>query len=218
MAEKRPNRLTNEFVDALAFAIEAHGDQVRKATDITYVSHLLSVSALVLEMGSSEEEAIAGVLHDVVEDAGGASMQAEVERRFGPEVAGIVAANSDTDVVPKPPWLQRKQDYIDAIGQKSAAAVRVSIADKLHNARSILDDFRRHGPVVFDRFSSDAGGHFASKRDGLLWYYEALIDAFADRRQEIGAGAAAKVEDLRETVSDLRRVTEFEARGSDSLA
>jgi (p)ppGpp synthase/HD superfamily hydrolase len=207
LSEAVGNHLGPEFAEAVAYAIDAHGEQVRKATDMTYVSHLLSVAALVLEMGSSQDEAIAGLLHDTIEDAGGPEREADIARRFGPEVAALVRANSDTDVVPKPPWLQRKRTYIDGIAVKPPAAVRISIADKLHNARSILDDFRRHGPQVFDRFSSDADGHFASKREGLLWYYESLIDAFAARSDEIGPGAAAKLEDLREAVGDLRRVS-----------
>ncbi|MCL4286066.1 MAG: HD domain-containing protein [Thermoleophilia bacterium] len=197
------NLVGEDFVEAVSFAINRHGRQPRKGTSVTYVSHLLSVAALVLEMEGSEEEAIAALLHDVVEDA--AVDEAEVEERFGSEVAAIVRANSDTDQLPKPPWIERKRSYIGAIARKSPAALRISIADKLHNVRSILDDHHRIGDAIFDRFkNSDGGGEFESRRDGTLWYYEALVDAFELRREDLGPGGAAKLDDLARAVRELR--------------
>lgn len=108
----------------------------------------------------------------------------------------MVRANSDTDVEPKPPWHERKRAYIAGVETKPIGAVRVSIADKLHNARSILADHQRIGDEVWSRFSAD--------RDDVLWYYEALAEAFEARRSELGAGGEAALDELSRTVADLR--------------
>ena len=113
-----------------------------------YVAHLLAVTAITLEMGCSENDAIGALLHDVVEDRGGPAALEEIRVEFGADVARIVKANSDTDEEPKPPWPQRKQAYIDSIPHKEPDELRVSLADKLHNARAILLDYRTHGEDV----------------------------------------------------------------------
>jgi (p)ppGpp synthase/HD superfamily hydrolase len=168
--------LTRRFEDALVYATQAHEGQRRKESDVPYVAHLLAVCALVLEDGGDEDEAIAALLHDVVEDQGGAGRAAEVRRRFGDRVADIVVACSDTDVRPKPPWRPRKEAYIAHVRTAPDAVRRVSLADKVHNARTILADYRVVGEDLWKRFS--AGG------DDQIWYYESLVDAL---RREAGS-------------------------------
>ena len=148
-------------------------------------------------MESSEDEAIAALLHDVVEDGGGEDAELEIRALFGNDVARIVLANSDSVTPIKGPWRQRKEDYIAAIPRKQPDELRVSIADKLHNARSILSDYRRHGELLWSRF---AGG-----REGTLWYYRALLGAFEARRSELGPGAGQTLDELRAVIAELDR-------------
>ena len=135
-----------------------------------YIAHLLSVAGLVLEAGGDEDLAIAALLHDVVEDCGGAPMLQQIRRRFGKRVAHVVDGCTDTDLDPKPPWQQRKEDYLQHLRTADADVRLVSAADKLHNARSVLADYREIGEPVWERFHG--------KRDGTLWYYRALLDEF----------------------------------------
>ncbi len=130
----------------------------------------MGVASLVLEAGGDEDLAIAALLHDVVEDCGGAPMLKEVRRRFGARVAKIVDGCTDADTYPKPPWLERKQKYIARLKKEDADTHLVSAADKLNNVRSILSDYRAIGESVWSRFS---GG-----REGTLWYYRTLGDEF----------------------------------------
>jgi (p)ppGpp synthase/HD superfamily hydrolase len=162
--------LSRRFEEALVYATRAHEGQRRKKTPVPYVSHLLAVCALVLEDGGDEDEAIAALLHDVVEDQGGAARAAEVRARFGDRVADVVEACTDTDVSPKPPWRPRKEAYLAHARTVTDAARRVALADKLHNARAILADYRVLGEAVWARFS--AGG------DDQVWYYESLVEAY----------------------------------------
>ena len=166
--------LTDRFGEALVFAERAHRSQTRKGTPIPYVSHLMAVASLVLDYGGDEDQAIAALLHDVVEDQGGATMAAEIRARFNDRVADIVLACSDTDAIPKPPWRDRKETYIASVSHKSPDAILVTMADKLHNATAILEDHREIGDAIWTRFT---GG-----RDGTLWYYRSLADALAERR------------------------------------
>jgi GTP pyrophosphokinase len=161
------------FSDALAFANEVHGAQLRKGTTIPYIAHLLAVAALVIEAGGSEDAAMAALLHDAVEDQGGRAMLDRIHARFGAEVAEIVEACTDADVAPKPPWRERKEAYVAAIPHKSKDALLVSLADKVHNAGAILNDYREIGEPLWSRFN---GG-----RAGTLWYYRALADALRGR-------------------------------------
>jgi (p)ppGpp synthase/HD superfamily hydrolase len=167
---KSTSPLTRRFEQALLFATRKHAHQTRKGTGTPYVSHLLSVASLVLEAGGDEDLAIAALLHDVVEDCGGAPMLKEVRRRFGKRVADVVEACSDTDVTPKPPWRERKEPYIRHLRTADAGTRLVSVADKLHNARSILADYREIGEPIWQRFQG--------KREGTLWYYRALLKEF----------------------------------------
>lgn len=187
------------FEEALRFAIDHHRSDRRKGTQIPYAAHLLSVAALVLEMESSEDEAIAALLHDVIEDGGGPEAEARIAAEFGPDVARIVRANSDSlsGSSVKAPWRQRKEDYIAAIADKQPDELRVSIADKLHNARSILSDYRRHGEQLWLRF--------AGRREGTLWYYRTLVVAFENRRGDLGAGGQHALDELRVVVAELGR-------------
>lgn len=169
MPDTPTNQRWNRLAEAAAYALTIHADQTRKGTTIPYIAHLLQVSGLVLEHGGTEEQAIAGLLHDAIEDVG-AAQEAAIIERFGPAVGAIVRACTDADTVPKPPWRARKEAYLAHLETVPGEALLVSGADKLHNARAILADLRAVGPGVFSRFN---GG-----MDGTLWYYEQLAAAF----------------------------------------
>jgi HD domain len=187
------------FGRALLLATEHHRRQLRKGTEVPYISHLLSVAALTLEMGGTETEAIAALLHDAVEDGGGPPMLARIDAEFGPDVARIVQANSDSDTEPKPPWGERKRAYVASIAHKQPDELRVSLADKLHNARSILLDFRTHGDGLWTRFKAGQGTH-------VRMYYRALYDAFDARREALGPSAIPTLEELGRTVDEIDRL------------
>ena len=159
--------LTEQFERALAFATTMHNGQVRKETQIPYVSHLLGASSLVLENGGDETEAIAALLHDVIEDCGGLGAEEQIVEAFGQSVARIVRACSDTDVLPKPPWRERKEHHLATLRHAPKSVLLVTAGDKLHNLRSILADARLIGPSVFERFNAG--------RDGTLWYYGEIV-------------------------------------------
>ena len=146
-------KLSGQFSKALVYAESKHHNQVRKGGDIPYVGHLLSVASLVINDGGSEEQAIAALLHDTVEDQGGPPTLEEIRANFGDDVARIVDECSDTDEVPKPPWLERKRRYIDHLADVGHDTLLVSVADKLDNARSMLRDYHTHGPSLWDRFN-----------------------------------------------------------------
>jgi GTP pyrophosphokinase len=167
---KASPKLGQRFEQALIFATRKHSAQTRKKTRAPYISHLIIVSGLVLEAGGDEDLAIAALLHDVVEDCGGVTMLKQVRRRFGRRVAHIVEGCTDAFQSPKPPWRERKQQYLEHLRAADADTRLVSVADKLHNARAILTDYREIGEPVWRRF---AGG-----RDGTLWYYRALLTEF----------------------------------------
>jgi hypothetical protein len=141
--------LTDRFGEALVYAERAHRAQTRKGTTIPYVAHLLAVASLVLEHGGGEDQAIAALLHDVVEDQGGAAAAAEIRARFGDRVADIVLACTDTEATPKPPWRARKEAYVASVAGKSDDAILVTAADKLHNASAILEDYRVLGEALW---------------------------------------------------------------------
>lgn len=182
-------RLGPRFDDAFLFAAEKHAAQTRKRTDVPYISHLMSVAALVLEAGGDEDQAIAALLHDVVEDCGGEPMLEEVRGRFGDRVAKIVQGCTDAYAVPKPPWKQRKLDYLDLLRSADDDIRLVSAADKLHNVRTILTDYRREGDSVWDRFSG--------RRDGTLWYYRAVLEVLRAGRPN------RLVDELQRVVTEL---------------
>jgi (p)ppGpp synthase/HD superfamily hydrolase len=185
--------LTSRFDQAIHYTTLIHAGQTRKGTSIPYLSHLLGVTSIVLEHGQSEDEAIGALLHDAGEDAGGDGRIADIRCRFGDAVADIVQGCTDAVVIPKPPWRQRKEDYIAHVRHAPASVRLVSAADKLHNARSILRDYRQLGENLWSRFN---GG-----KEGTLWYYRALTDAFR------AAGSNELIDELDRTVRELERLT-----------
>jgi (p)ppGpp synthase/HD superfamily hydrolase len=164
--------LTNRFEAALLFATRLHARQSRKGSRVPYISHLLGVTALVLEDGGDEDQAIAALLHDAVEDQGGLATLEEIRSRFGEHVADIVEGCTDAFSQPKPPWKARKETYLAHLKLAGPDVRRVSLADKLHNARTILVDLRRYGERTWWRFN---GG-----REGSLWYYHSLLEVYRE--------------------------------------
>ena len=169
-SKKLSVKLGPRLVRAFEFAAGKHSGQTRKTSTIPYIAHLMGVASLVLEAGGDEDLAIAALLHDVVEDCGGAPILNEVRRRFGVRVAKVVDGCTDADTEPKPPWRQRKEDYLRHLRRADTDVRLVSASDKLNNVRSILSDYRTVGESVWARFK---GG-----REGTLWYYRALLDEF----------------------------------------
>jgi (p)ppGpp synthase/HD superfamily hydrolase len=180
------------FDEALVWASRLHGAQERKGSGVPYVAHLLGVASIALEYGAGEDEAIAALLHDAVEDQGGAPVLARIRQRFGDQVAAIVEGCTDTDQMPKPPWRARKEAYVAHVRHAPASVRLVSASDKLYNARSILADYRVHGDAVWERFTG--------ARNGTLWYYRALVDAYS------AAGRTPLVDELDRVVSELERL------------
>lgn len=181
--------LSPRFDQALAYATLIHAGQKRKGTGVPYVAHLLGVASLALEYGADEDQAIAALLHDAAEDAGGRGRLEDIAARFGADVAEIVAGCSDAVDLPKPPWRERKEKYLAHLHQAPVRVRLVSAADKLYNARSLLQLYRVQHENTWPRF---AGG-----REGTLWYYHALVQAF--RR----GGSNELVEELDRAVSQL---------------
>jgi (p)ppGpp synthase/HD superfamily hydrolase len=170
--------LTDRFDRALVYATHIHGAQVRKGTSVPYVAHLLAVAATVLEYGGDEDMAIAGLLHDAAEDQGGARRLDDIRHRFGGGVADIVADLSDSLVGPeveKEEWRARKERYLEHLAKCERDTLLVSLADKTHNARSILRDMRKSevGRAIWKRFSRS--------REDQLWYYRALTQVFREK-------------------------------------
>lgn len=181
--------LSKRFTDALTFATQLHANQTRKGGKVPYIAHLLGVASIALEHGANEDEAIAALLHDAIEDQGGAATREEIRRRFGDTVTEIVDGCTDSDTTPKPPWRQRKEGYIAHIPKASTSVLLVSASDKLYNARSILNDYRLIGENVWERFH---GG-----KDGTLWYYRAALEAFRS------TGSTPLFDELERVVSEL---------------
>jgi len=176
----KPTVLTDRFDRALLYATHVHGGQVRKGTSTPYVAHLLAVAATVLEYGGDEDLAVAALLHDSVEDQGGAARLDDIRNRFGEPVARIVEACSDSLAntakgEPKADSLERKKAYIAKLRRADEDILWVSLADKVHNARTILRDLRKPdiGEKVWARFN------VSTKQ--TLWYYRSLADIFCER-------------------------------------
>jgi (p)ppGpp synthase/HD superfamily hydrolase len=169
----KPPKLGPRLQRAFRYAAEKHSGQTRKQTAVPYLSHLMAVASLVLEAGGDEDMGIAALLHDVVEDSGGMPRLREVRRQFGMRVAKIVEGCTDSFGEPKPEWMERKKDYLREVKHADAETRLVSAADKLHNVRTILVDYRQDGESVWKRFSG--------KKEGTLWYYRALSDEYQRR-------------------------------------
>jgi (p)ppGpp synthase/HD superfamily hydrolase len=197
VSERPRFRLTERFDHAVGYANRIHTNQTRKGTGIPYVTHLLGVASLDLENGAeSEDEVIGALLHDAAEDQGGRPRLDDIREQFGDVVAHIVDACTDTYEDPKPPWRERKETYVAHVRERVGSggyepALRVSLADKLYNTRSILADVRESGDAVFERFSG--------KREGTIWYYASLVDAFRGFPNRM-------VGELERTVGELRRL------------
>jgi (p)ppGpp synthase/HD superfamily hydrolase len=177
------------FEEALLYAARLHRNQERKGTDTPYVTHLLAVTAIVGENGGTEDEVIAALLHDGPEDQGGKERLKDIRARFGDEVAKIVDGCTDTYEEPKPAWRPRKEAYVARMASAPASVRLVSSADKLHNAQTILADLRAVGEDLWDRFT---GG-----KEGTLWYYRALVEAYAE------AGSNHVIEELDRVVRKI---------------
>lgn len=201
------------FAEALVFAHEVHRHDVRKGSGTPYVSHLLAVCALTLELGGTEDEAIAALLHDAAEDHGGEAMLDEIAERFGTDVADIVRGLSDSlteDAENKAPWRPRKEAYLrELAGEEDVRVLRVSLADKVHNAGAIVREHRTSGLAVYERFKparfADDGSELPAVDatrgwEQTLWYYESLVPAY-DRH---GAVLADGIEQLRTLVAEMR--------------
>jgi GTP pyrophosphokinase len=156
-------QISEKFREALVYAAELHAAQFRKGSGAPYIAHLLGVTAIVLEYGGNEDEAIAALLHDAVEDQGGQPTLAAIQQRFGSRVAQIVEACTDADTVPKPPWQERKEKYLAHLAAADAGVCLVSTADKLYNLRTIVEDYRALGEDIWPRFTAG--------KSGTLWYY-----------------------------------------------
>jgi (p)ppGpp synthase/HD superfamily hydrolase len=191
--DERQSTFSDRFDRALAYAAVIHAGQVRKTNNVPYIAHLLGVASIALEYGADEDEAIAALLHDAGEDAGGEGRIADIRARFGEKVAKIVEGCTDSLTIPKPEWRERKEKYIAHLESADAPTILVSAADKLYNTRAILRDLRREGDGVFDRFKG--------KKEGTLWYYRALVTAFRKH------GENELIDELDRVVTEVERLS-----------
>ena len=176
---------------AIALATDSFRYKVRKGSGIPYLTHLLQVMVYVGEHGGDEDQIIAAVLHDYLEDIDGAT-GAGLEEQFGPRVRRLVEALSDATERPKPPWKERKERYLAHLRAEPAEVKLISAADKHHNATSILRDFRSIGDALWDRFTAD--------RDQTLWYYREVVAALGEGWEH------PLLESLEAVVRELHRV------------
>jgi len=183
--------LTSRFDVAFAYAHEAHATQARKGSGVPYIGHLMGVASIVIDDGGGEDEAIAALLHDAAEDSGGRERLDDIRARFGDPVAKIVEDCTDAWTDPKPPWLERKQQYVEHARTLAPASLRVSAADKVHNAYAILRDLRNVGDQVWERFNARA--------DDILAYYQSLVRAYRE------AGGGRLVDELDRIVRAIER-------------
>ncbi|MBC9783699.1 HD domain-containing protein [Heliobacterium chlorum] len=196
-------QLTSRFRDALIFAMQLHADQDRKLTERErlscserkrpYVGHLLAVSSMVIDCGRPEDEVIAALLHDAVEDRGGRAMAEKIASLFGPSVRDLVLECSDAEETPKPPWLERKQKYLAHLEKASTGALYVSLADKIHNGRSLLLDIERYGEEVWNRFHAT--------KEQTLWYYDEFSKVIRRRLPD-----EVLVQELTQIVQELHKI------------
>lgn len=189
--------LSERFDEALVFASRLHADQRRKGDHTPYIAHLLAVTAIALEHGATEDEAIAALLHDAVEDQGGRPTLARIEEQFGPRVAAIVEGCTDTNQVHKPSWRPRKERYIAHLRTAPYSVRLVAAADKLHNVRSVLADYRMLGEALWSRFTG--------RREGTLWFYRAVVAALRSAHQPDEDRLARLIDDLDRAVTDLEQ-------------
>ena len=184
-------KLSGRFDDAFKYAHDVHIGQTRKGTGAPYIAHLMGVASIVLDDGGSENEAIAALLHDAAEDQGGRERLADIDARFGREVAQIVEDCTDSWETPKRPWAERKRAYVHHARKLAAPSLRVSAADKVHNTYAILRDLRNLGEAVWSRFNATP--------DDVMAYYEGLVRAYRE------AGGGRLVDELDRIVRGIRR-------------
>lgn len=191
---------TPRLIQAFEFAAHEHRNQLRKGTNIPYISHLMSVSALVMENGGDEDQAIAGLLHDVIEDADPPSSVPQIRKtileQFGARVLSLVEGCTDGEPDAsgeKLPWRERKETYLNHLQHEPEELLLVSCCDKLHNARSILTDLMTQGYSLFDRFTG--------KQAGTLWYYRSLVTIYENRLEGVVA--------VRELASTVKAIESY---------
>lgn len=187
---------STKFDDALVFASEIHRHQTRKGNGVPYITHLLAVASIVGTWGGSETQVIGGLLHDAIEDCVRdiPDIARQIQSRFGDEVLALVQACSDTEEDPKPPWRARKEAYLAHLAEAPSEApyLLVSLADKVHNASSIVQDYRVIGDKIWERFNPAAG------REGTLWYYRSLSRIFLEKQPGPLARELARIVDVME--------------------
>ncbi len=183
--------LTRRFDEAFAYTHETHADHTRKGNGVPYIGHLMGVASIVIDDGGTEDEAIAALLHDAAEDCGGRARLDDIRARFGDTVARIVEDCTDSWTTPKGPWTERKQQYVEHAKRLAPPSLRVSAADKVHNAYAILRDLRNVGDRVWDRFNATA--------DDIVAYHQALVRAYRE------AGGGRLVDELDRIVRAIER-------------
>lgn len=191
--------LDRRFHNAFVLASMLHGNQRRKGSGTPYIAHLMAVCSLVLEAGGSEDQAIAALLHDAVEDQGGAPMLNVIREEFGDEVAAIIAGCTDTDEEHKPSWRPRKERFLARVPDMPYDVRLVVTADKLHNVRSILADYRQHGEELWSRFTGN--------KEGTLWYYATMTRTLVNSLGPDAALLRHMTEELQRTVAELMGLT-----------
>ena len=187
----KPWRYGENMFRALAVAAQIHAAQSRHGTHIPYLSHLLGTCSIALDYGASEDQAIAALLHDAIEDGLPTDAARRTVASFGPEVLRIVEACTDADTHPKPAWRARKEAYLAHLAGQDGPVLLVSASDKLHNARSIVRDLRDIGDRVWERFNPS--------KEEMLWYYRSLVTAYRSNP----AYSAALIDELDRTVSEM---------------
>jgi (p)ppGpp synthase/HD superfamily hydrolase len=183
--------LTSRFDDAFRYAHEVHASQTRKGSSAPYIGHLIGVASIVLDDGGDEDEAIGALLHDAAEDHGGRARLDDIRSRFGDAVARIVEDCTDSWEMPKRPWMERKQAYIQHARSLPPPSLRVSAADKVHNTYGILRELRNIGERVWERFSVPP--------DDVLSYYESLVRSYRE------SGGGRLVDELDRIVRGIQR-------------
>lgn len=165
--------LSPKFEKALSFATQLHATQYRKGSKAPFITHLLSVCAIILEDGGTEDEAIAGLLHDAVEDQGGLKTLEAIKNTFGERIAQIVLECSETHLSPKPPWKERKVQSLAKMKQISDSAIRVVLADKVHNSQSLIREHQKYGTIIWNNFKAG--------REGTVWYFNQVCAVLNER-------------------------------------
>lgn len=177
------------FNDAFLFASRLHDGQMRKGSSVPYLSHLMAVSALVMENGGTQDQAIAALLHDTVEDQGGEETLSEIRERFGDDVASIVEECSESLDIKDHPWRERKEWFLNRIVQMSERGLLVCVADKFHNVQGLINDHRNQGDQMWSSFN-------AGKTE-QLWYYRSVAALLCERTENtLATTLSEKVDEL----------------------